>query len=74
VSRCDTNGFHETVGDWIRQGRGQYLVAGESVASSALNNLSDSIKEAKNSIGKGGDKPGSRQTVAECFRRLSSTK
>ncbi len=43
---------------WIRRGRGQYLVAGESVTAMALNKLADSIKEAKSSMGKGGDKPG----------------
>ncbi len=43
---------------WIRRGRGQYLVAGESVEAMALNKLADAIKEAKNAVGKNGDKPG----------------
>lgn len=56
--------------DWIRRGRGSYLVAGESVAAMDLNKLADSIKEAKAALGKDGDKPAGSTDAEKALSRV----
>ena len=57
--------------NWIRQGKGSYMVTSEAVTSSALNRMRDQVKEAQATAAKEGEQQGGKGKDDETAKALA---
>jgi hypothetical protein len=56
---------------WLRQGKGQYMVTSEAVASMALNKMRDQVKAAQSELEKSGQQQGKQAGAGETSKALA---